>query len=567
MKNTFLLLLLTIGFVGYSQGENDNWYFGRNAAINFANNPPTVLSNSNMIQLEGVSSISDANGNLLFYSNGINVWDKNHNIMPNGSGLLGHDSAEQGVVIVPFPGITNRYYLFTSYASPLLPPNGTQNPYNYSIIDMSLNGGNGDIITGQKNLPLNNELGNILLPGASTHESMTCILSQNEAFYWLLVPVTHPVNKLYAYKIDHTGLINTPVTSNINFSANTSGFANWNTGCIKVNESRTKIAICKWLTNHELRIYSFNSSTGQVTGNIGTCTNCDAYSMEFETFRDDELLYYTSNTTGGLNVINVLNGNIRQIISNNFQAGLQRAKDNIIYISKYAPGYMNDTQQVTYTNNHLYQITDSYSFSFSNFVLTNQIFLGTTRFAGLGLPQLNYVIPQSECLPYRILSNITDNYTYNYKASIDITTQNNYVANSTSIITLKAGNSVMLKPNTHIKSGADFLAKIEACVLTREIGSITSETANSPYTVNAILGEDEIFGFKMYPNPVTDGTLHLESDANGEKTILIYDLMGKMVLNITTSESIVNVSTLNIGVYMIEVTEEGRTVVKKLVIR
>jgi hypothetical protein len=79
--------------------------------------------------------------------------------------------------------------------------------------------------------------------------------------------------------------------------------------------------------------------------------------------------------------------------------------------------------------------------------------------------------------------------------------------------------------------------------------------------------EEYISGLKIYPNPVSNGTLFVESDSNIERTITIFDVLGKQVLNTTTSNTVINVSTLNSGVYMLKVTEEGKTATKKLVIR
>ncbi len=76
-----------------------------------------------------------------------------------------------------------------------------------------------------------------------------------------------------------------------------------------------------------------------------------------------------------------------------------------------------------------------------------------------------------------------------------------------------------------------------------------------------------IAGLKIYPNPVSNGTLFVESEANAERTISIFDVLGKEVLNTTTSNTAINVNALNSGVYMVKVTEEGKTATKKLVIK
>jgi len=79
--------------------------------------------------------------------------------------------------------------------------------------------------------------------------------------------------------------------------------------------------------------------------------------------------------------------------------------------------------------------------------------------------------------------------------------------------------------------------------------------------------QNEIAGFSISPNPVNNGVFYVTTDANAEKTVVIFDILGKQVLNVTTSESAINVGGLNSGVYMVQVTEEGNTATKKLVIR
>ena len=76
-----------------------------------------------------------------------------------------------------------------------------------------------------------------------------------------------------------------------------------------------------------------------------------------------------------------------------------------------------------------------------------------------------------------------------------------------------------------------------------------------------------ISGLKVYPNPVSNGTMFIESDANAERTVAVFDVLGKQVLNTTTSTNAINVSQLNTGVYIVRITEEGKTATKKLVIR
>lgn len=101
-----------------------------------------------------------------------------------------------------------------------------------------------------------------------------------------------------------------------------------------------------------------------------------------------------------------------------------------------------------------------------------------------------------------------------------------------------------------------------------EIDEIKVGTTYADVTA-AVLGvkENNIAGLKVYPNPVVDGKLFISSELNAEKNVAIYDVTGKQVFNTTTSNELVNVSNLNAGVYVVKITEEGKTATRKLVIK
>ena len=130
-------------FLSLEAQQGNQWYFGRFAGLSFSNNPPSPVGGSQINTLEGTSTIADENGNLLFYTNGVLVYNRNHELMPNGIGLKGHVSSFQNSVIVPTPGNKNIYYVFTTDAI----ENNGLNGYNYSIVDMTKDNGLGDVTT------------------------------------------------------------------------------------------------------------------------------------------------------------------------------------------------------------------------------------------------------------------------------------------------------------------------------------------------------------------------------------------------------------------------------------
>ena len=90
IKNGLLLFFLTMIGVVIAQNEMNNWYFGYGGGITFNTTPPSALTNGQLNQSEGCASISDKNGNLLFYTSGTKIYDASHVAMPNGLGLTGN---------------------------------------------------------------------------------------------------------------------------------------------------------------------------------------------------------------------------------------------------------------------------------------------------------------------------------------------------------------------------------------------------------------------------------------------------------------------------------------------
>jgi hypothetical protein len=95
-----------------------------------------------------------------------------------------------------------------------------------------------------------------------------------------------------------------------------------------------------------------------------------------------------------------------------------------------------------------------------------------------------------------------------------------------------------------------------AQVTARNLADISSLSVN----------QNSIAGLSVYPNPVKNGVFYINTDANAERTVSVFNVLGKQVLNTTTSENAINVSSLTAGVYMVQITEEGKTATKKLVI-
>jgi hypothetical protein len=87
------------------------------------------------------------------------------------------------------------------------------------------------------------------------------------------------------------------------------------------------------------------------------------------------------------------------------------------------------------------------------------------------------------------------------------------------------------------------------------------------YNATGGIKDNSIAGFKMYPNPLTGNVLNITSNSNADKTVAIFDVLGKQVVNAKVTDGTVNVSNLTAGVYIVKVTEEGKTATRKLVVK
>src|SRR5690554_6495488 len=109
MRNIFFMLFILSMSVSYSQGEANIWYFGYNAGLDFNSGTPVALTDGELYTNEGCATISNSQGELLFYTDGVTVYNRHHQVMQNGTGLLGHSSSAQSATVVPKPGYADLY--------------------------------------------------------------------------------------------------------------------------------------------------------------------------------------------------------------------------------------------------------------------------------------------------------------------------------------------------------------------------------------------------------------------------------------------------------------------------
>jgi len=289
MRILLLFIVLLCTSFAYGQREAANWYFGANAGLTFNTGEPIPLLDGVINTTEGCESISDAEGNLLFYTDGVFVWNRNNELMPNGFDLLGSPSATQSALVVPKPGSPSIYYIFTSDAANFYESGGAGNGFNYSIVDMNAASGLGDVTSKNNNLITNSS------------EKITSVLAADGENFWV---ITHFQNKFYSYLITNTGVNVTPVISTI--GPNIDDFSNIR-GAIKASPDGNKLAVAHTLFEPSLDgllfLYDLNNETGVISNQLELGNDLVFYGVEFSS--DSSKIF-----ASGKDVVDGLSNNI-----------------------------------------------------------------------------------------------------------------------------------------------------------------------------------------------------------------------------------------------------------------
>ncbi|QHT71162.1 PKD domain-containing protein [Rhodocytophaga rosea] len=278
------------------QTDQARWYFGTNAGIRFPGGQPTAVSGltfRNINAPEGSSSVLNSKGQLLFYTDGITVFDSTGTAMQDvsknppvavttpreldgGNGLNGSTSSTQTVTIVPQPGCNDCqsvYYVFTTSE---ITTTATGSQLSYSVVDMRLKDGLGQVI--QKNIPLS---------GSSTERVISVQGNPSDpnapATTWI---ITHDFasNTFRVYPLTPQG-VGTPETYDVGTSHGPETVKG--EGYMKISSDGSKLAVVIPGANgaqNVVEVFDFDTTTGEVSNpltlNLGTAPPT-AYGLEF----------------------------------------------------------------------------------------------------------------------------------------------------------------------------------------------------------------------------------------------------------------------------------------------
>ncbi len=583
----------------FAQHENDNWLFGNNK-WKFDNSSPngfthtTNLSSNAGIQgsiIRYVSSvISDKNtGELLFYSDGYKIYNKNGVVMTNGNNLFGTslvypydyygNPSDQSSIIVPVPNSASLYYVFYINGDRDMrdqdffsTPNPTTNyGLRYAIVDMTLDGGLG-AVTSKNNILFSN----------STTNALTSTVASDGNSYWI---VTANNGNFLSYKLDSNGLNTTPISSIANKYGN----------FFKISPDGKKLLTrVNAISIGGVFLSNFNNATGIVSNQINIAPNYYYFdsnnipnSAEFSS--DSNIIYFTAGESflccgvqkSGIIMYNIstaaligYNNSTQSytypLESGSRTASMQRSFDGKIYL-------IQNTKAID-TNGYGYRIV-SFGYTPNNTgssISYNWSVINNPNIWNPSINPLSYITPQQGTkngfsFPQLIpsLNSCPDNQNIDYPV---ITSQNfqagqSITASSTIndglTVNYKAGNNVTLLPGFYVRATENslFHAYIGRCD-----GIITNFARNSNTSINNIFKETKVqtSDLKISPNPAST---FINIDSGNEKinSWELLDISGRSILKGSSNK--VNVQGLPKTTYLLNINISNKTITKKVIVK
>jgi gliding motility-associated-like protein len=313
-------------------GEVLNWNFGDKAQLTFSEEtlfPVSTAMPGGIDIPKGVSSISDAEGNLLFFTDGMRIWGSGYFELTNGTGLQGNLLANQSAIFIPSPGNPDKYFLFT--ADLYIPPVYT-NGIRYHVIERI----NYSWTVTEKNILLMEQ----------NAQKLTAVKHANGEDYWLVSHGfgTEKGGSYFAFSVMEDSISEVPVESTLGVPHE--GDFNNNGGYIKISPDGSKIALAVPAAGF-IEVADFNTETGEVTNPLSSTVGQYNFPLGVEFSPDNNFLYFTTNPLdGSLNYLYQIDlnqadlNNPTQIESfaqsDNRQLGaLQLAVDGRIYVGSF----------------------------------------------------------------------------------------------------------------------------------------------------------------------------------------------------------------------------------------
>ena len=277
MRSLLLIsfLLIMYNCLGAQAKYDYNWLMGFNPTI--ADDPvsyrfdfnqtPFLIESNNGVRFDNQNaSVSDSNGDLLFYTNGCSVLDATGNQMSNGDSLNYDEWVEifsipncefgyiglQDILILEDPADEEAYFIIQK--TKIYGGSGMNDKdsvlFAYSYVDMTLNDGLGDVVVKNQQFY---EGDNLL------RSYLTAIRHENKKDWWILQPVVED-SLILTFLLDENGISKTAENNSHQFFSTSYSGA---TGTAKFSPDGTKYALYNYYDN--LHVYDFDRATGILT--------------------------------------------------------------------------------------------------------------------------------------------------------------------------------------------------------------------------------------------------------------------------------------------------------------
>lgn len=545
-----------------------NWYFGDRAGLDFSQGNPTAVTNGAMQSFEGAASISDDNGNLMFYTNGGSmpyaggVWNRNHQLMPNGNMATsgGCNSSFQGSIVVNRPRTNDQFYLFTVDCI----ENNSMGGMRYSVIDMNLDGGLGDVVVKGTQLT------------GRTDESLTAIKHGN-GVDWLILTHQKNTDSFFVYHLGYQGIL---------------GVIKTKIGPVTPDYAGTIIASTdgKKLIHSGLNftnVYDFDAVTGVISNRVNL--NQASYSAAFSpncryAYIADgigkNIYQYDLYSTSDIAATKTIVGTTQSLGLGSMQLG----PDGRIYVARFTnslhlgvimdPDY--DGAACNYVDDGIYLNGKTCKGGLPNF--PNNMMGGCTEW-----PEENIYTP----VAFNVrTTNITSN---NASLSWNSTGSNTYRVMSRQMGTTDWTSTIVvgtehdmtdLTPETQYEIRvveADMMSDLYEPVYEHFLDDVLRKAAgDEAVTLSASTKfmTPGLFDFDMFPNP-TQNSARIAVNVGDELTnlnIRVMDIKGSIVkeMNINTvvgnQQYDLQVAELQNGIYNVLISSDKNRVTKKLVV-
>jgi len=217
-KIGIILLFLGISISpAFAQNEASVWSLGEGIQFNFNTGSPEISNFSGNSKAN--ATICDSLGNLILYTDGITVWNRNNEILINGEQIISDGARVFGrPVFAPYPKKKGHYFLFNQYI-----PSDSYPIQNkklvYAEININAFNGRGEVVAKDQ-----------FIHGDYHYEPTIAGFCNND-FFWIAIDRDNPEldyghhrDIINFYKIDENGINTNPKVNSFFDIGNSHGY-------------------------------------------------------------------------------------------------------------------------------------------------------------------------------------------------------------------------------------------------------------------------------------------------------------------------------------------------------